>query len=223
MYAYQTHTGSSTRLSDTTWTKLKPNDRRTWNHLSSDGKLAILRDRPSDPSPPPFRPGEATTFERKVNYEEVTETAETNETANDTVLAAMARNKNKHSADLQRLLSSSNDTTLDEKVIDGIRYRRCSCHETISYRVNAAPRHRKDTDLIDRGANGGIAGENLRVIEHTGRTVNVEGIDNHQLVDIPIVTAGGVTQTHKGPAIAIFHQYAYTGRSKSIHSSAQLE
>ncbi|KAG7345008.1 hypothetical protein IV203_032539 [Nitzschia inconspicua] len=114
MYAYQTHTGPSTRLSDTTWAKLKPNDQRTWNHLSFDGKLAIIRDHPSNPSPPPFRPGEATTFERKVNNEEVTETVETNETANNMVLSAMARNKNKHSADPQRMLSSSNDMTHDE-------------------------------------------------------------------------------------------------------------
>ncbi|KAG7340327.1 hypothetical protein IV203_023870 [Nitzschia inconspicua] len=218
IYAYQTHTGSSTRLRDTTWSQLKPNDRRTWNHLSTDGKLTILSDRPSDPSPPPFRPGEATHFERKVNHEGIADTEETNERPNE-------KDKKMHPEDLQHMLPSPTptDKTQDETVINGIRYRRCSCHETTSYRADTASRGKKETDLVDRGANGGIAGENLRVIEQTGRTVNVAGIDNHQLIDIPIVTAGGVTQSHKGPVITIFHQYACTGRGKSVHSSAQLE
>ncbi len=53
--------------------------------------------------------------------------------------------------------------------------------------------------------------------------VNVRGIDNHQITNIPIVTAGGVVKTQHGPAIAILHQYAYTGQGKTIHSSGQLE
>ena len=77
--------------------------------------------------------------------------------------------------------------------------------------------------LIDRGANGGIAGDDLRLINRTGRQVDIQGIDNHQLVDIPIVTAGAVLNTQRGPVIGIFHQYAYTGKGRSIHSSSQLE
>ena len=42
-------------------------------------------------------------------------------------------------------------------------------------------------------------------------------------MDIPIVTAGGVVNTQRGPAIAIMHQYAYTGKGKTIHSCGQLE
>jgi len=53
--------------------------------------------------------------------------------------------------------------------------------------------------------------------------VDVRGIDNHQITNIPIVTAGGVITTQHGPAIAILHQYAYTGQGKTIHSSRQLE
>jgi len=53
--------------------------------------------------------------------------------------------------------------------------------------------------------------------------VDVRGIDNHQIVDIPIVTAGGVVKTQHEPAIVILHQYAYTGQGRTIHSSAQLE
>ena len=35
--------------------------------------------------------------------------------------------------------------------------------------------------------------------------------------------AGRVIKTQHGPAIAILHQYAYTGQGKTIHSSGQLE
>ena len=43
------------------------------------------------------------------------------------------------------------------------------------------------------------------------------------MTEIPIVTAGGVINTQRGPVIAIMHQYAYTGKGKSIHSCVQLE
>ena len=77
--------------------------------------------------------------------------------------------------------------------------------------------------LVDRGANGGIAGVDIRIIAKTGRSVDIQGIDSHRINEIPIVTAGGVINTQKGPVIAIMHQYAYTGKGKSIHSCAQLE
>ena len=53
--------------------------------------------------------------------------------------------------------------------------------------------------------------------------MDIKGIDNHRINEIPIVTAGGVINTQKGSVIAIMHQYAYTGKGKSIHSCAQLE
>ena len=63
----------------------------------------------------------------------------------------------------------------------------------------------------------------MRIINKTDRFVDVRGIDNHQIVDIPIVTAGGVVNTQRGPVIAVMHQYAYTGKGKTIHSCGQLE
>jgi hypothetical protein len=57
----------------------------------------------------------------------------------------------------------------------------------------------------------------------TGRHVDVHGIDDHQIVDIPIVAAGGVMDTQRGPVVAIMHQYAYTRKGKTIHSCGRLE
>ena len=93
----------------------------------------------------------------------------------------------------------------------------------ISYKVASHHARKRDGALVDRGANGGIAGEDVCVIAKTGRQVDVQGIDNHQIVDVPIVTAGAVIQTQLGEVIAIMHQYAYTGKGKTIHSCGQLE
>ena len=80
-----------------------------------------------------------------------------------------------------------------------------------------------DLSLVDRGANGGLAGDDVRVIFKTNRTVNIRGIDNHRLTNIDIGTVGGVVDTHKGPVIAIMHQYALLGKGHSIHSPCQIE
>ena len=63
----------------------------------------------------------------------------------------------------------------------------------------------------------------MRVIDQTERSVDIRGIDNHQVTNIPIATVGGVISTQRGEAIAIMHQYAYTGKGKTIHSSGQME
>ena len=78
--------------------------------------------------------------------------------------------------------------------------------------------------LVDRGANGGLCGTDVRLLEKTGRSVDIQGIDNHQITDVPIVTtAGAVAHTQRAHVIIILHQYAYIGRGKTIHSSGQLE
>jgi hypothetical protein len=41
--------------------------------------------------------------------------------------------------------------------------------------------------------------------------------------DVPIGTVGAVVNTQRGEVIAIMHQYAYTGKDGTIHSSSQLQ
>ena len=41
--------------------------------------------------------------------------------------------------------------------------------------------------LIDRGANGGLAGLDVRILERTGRTVSVTGIANHELPGLDLL------------------------------------
>jgi hypothetical protein len=78
--------------------------------------------------------------------------------------------------------------------------------------------------LIDRGANGGgVAGSDTRLIDKSLRSVHIQGINDHMIKDVPIGTVGAVVNTQRGEVIAIMHQYAYTGKGGTIHSSGQLE
>ena len=72
--------------------------------------------------------------------------------------------------------------------------------------------------------NGGILGnEGFHIIHTHSRTVDVSGIDNHEVTGLKMVDAAGLVHTHKGDAIAIMRQYAYHGSHRTIHSSAQIE
>jgi hypothetical protein len=60
--------------------------------------------------------------------------------------------------------------------------------------------------LIDKGANGGVAGNDVRVIVKTGRTVDIHWIDNHQSTNIDVGTVRGVIQTQKEPVIGMMNK-----------------
>jgi hypothetical protein len=57
----------------------------------------------------------------------------------------------------------------------------------------------------------------------TDREVDVSGIDNHQMNNLGIVTAGGVVATQRGEVLLVMHQYAHVPQGRTIHSSIQLE
>ena len=85
-------------------------------------------------------------------------------------------------------------------------------------RVNQSNNH-----LIDRGANGGLAGADMRVIHTTPRKINIVGIDDHELTGLNVVTAAALLDTQKGPIIGAFHEYAHLGKGRSIHAPGQME
>jgi hypothetical protein len=80
-----------------------------------------------------------------------------------------------------------------------------------------------DKALVDRGANGGIFGDDMIIVEGSERHVDVSGLDGHKVSQLRIVTAQALIQTHKGEAIATFHQMAYLGKGHSILSCIQME
>ena len=94
----------------------------------------------------------------------------------------------------------------------------------VEYRVSAGITRSQRGSLVDRGANGGILGNDARVIfEYENRTVDVTGIDNHELNALKIVDAVGKVTSQLGDVIVVLRQYAYHGTNRSIHSSGQME
>jgi hypothetical protein len=84
-------------------------------------------------------------------------------------------------------------------------------NKTLTYTLqksNVKPR--SSGALIDCGANVGLAGADCRIIAmNPDSFVNIEGIDRHQVTNIPVVTCGAYTVTkNHGPVILIFHQFA---------------
>ena len=115
------------------------------------------------------------------------------------------------------------NTTIHEVERDGAIYRTYDFNMAhITYNIsnyNAS----KSGSLIDRGANGGLVGDDVTIKYKTGRFVDVSGIDNHTVNNLEIVTAAGYVHTSKGPRIVIMNQYAYLGHGKSIHCATQME
>jgi hypothetical protein len=154
----------------------------------------------------------------------------TSDASKSVLLAHLTKRTNLPPGDLQRVLSSSinkpkgsSSVTMKSSDINinGKQYREVSMTNTLY--VASDHRTVRRGALIDRGANGGIAGDDVRIIHESGRQVGVQGINNHQIVNIPIVMAGAVINTRCGEVILIMNQYAWTKKGKTIHSSGQME
>ena len=76
---------------------------------------------------------------------------------------------------------------------------------------------------MDRGANGGVAGGNMRPISWTNRMVDLNGADKHTVQELQIRTFSAVTESECGPIIAVFPQMAYIPDGKTIISCPQVE
>ena len=77
--------------------------------------------------------------------------------------------------------------------------------------------------LVDCGANGGLAGSDMRVPHKPHQEINIQGIDNHEVTGLDVVTAATLLNTSQGKVIGVFNEYAYLGKGSSIHSSGHLE
>ena len=77
--------------------------------------------------------------------------------------------------------------------------------------------------LVDHGANEGLAGSEMHVLHKTHRKINIQDIDNHEVTGLDVVTAATLLNTPQGKVIGMFNEYAYLWKGPSIHSSGQLE
>jgi hypothetical protein len=75
--------------------------------------------------------------------------------------------------------------------------------------------------LVDCDAIAGICGTDM-VLKDSKRFVDVVGLAGNKS-SLRIVTAQALISTHKGDAIATFHQMALLGKGKSILSCHRLK
>ena len=119
----------------------------------------------------------------------------------------------------QSINASDDDASDITKVLSAKRSRQIQvCKRYLFQHANHT-----NNQLVDRGANGGLAGSDMRVIHKTHCKINISGIDNHEVTGLDVVTAATLLNTSLGKVIGIFNEYAYLGKGSSIHSSGQLE
>ena len=175
------------------------------SHLSTPNK---------SPSPLPHKPTPQQTAKTQQVHTHQSDESPTDKTSIETTpsdpLLAMVH---------QSINTSDDDVSDITKVLSAKRSRQIKvCKHYLFQHANHT-----NNQLVDRGANGGLAGSDMRVIYKTHRKINISGIDNHEVTGLDVVTAATLLNTSLGKVIGIFNEYAHLGEKSSIHSSGQLE
>ena len=95
-------------------------------------------------------------------------------------------------------------------------------HNHLFYHVSQA-KQAQHGSLVDRGANGGLAGSDARVLSKSSRKCTVTGIDQHQINGLDIVQCAALVNTNHGYVNLIMNEYVYYGKGHTIHSSGEIE
>ena len=92
----------------------------------------------------------------------------------------------------------------------------------ITYHVDKSLQS-KNESLVDRGANGGIAGSDVRILSKSPRRCDVTNIHHHEMLDLDIVQCAALVQAQHGIVNLIMNEYTCSGQGPTIHSSGQIE
>ena len=218
---FQSHfQGSST--SNTQKTLLpKP----TWEKPSKDQQQMIINHKPNsgsphlstpNKSPSPFlhlptpqqtaKPQQVHTHQ---SDESTTDTIKTETTPSDHLLA-MAHQS----------INTSDDAAPD--ISNVLSVKRSSQIQVCQHYLFQHANH-TNQQLIDHGANEGLAGPDMRGIHRNYRKIKIQDIDNHEAADLDVFTAATLLNIPQGKVIGMINEYAYLWKGSSIHSSGQLE
>eukprot|EP00977_Amphora_coffeiformis_P024461 scaffold15918_cov194-Amphora_coffeaeformis.AAC.1 len=117
--------------------------------------------------------------------------------------------------------SANNFSTNEQEVMCNGRHYRLA----VTYRISQADQRDTRGSLVDGGANGGMFGDDVRVLEFVEHaTVDITGINNAEVNGLRIAQGAAVVETiNDGPIIVIMLQYANLGHGKTIHSKGQME
>ena len=76
----------------------------------------------------------------------------------------------------------------------------------------------KHGSLVDRGAYGGLAGSDVRILSRSSRRCTVTGIDSHELQGLDVVQCAALVQTNHGIVNLIMTESACYGKGHTIYS-----
>ena len=82
-----------------------------------------------------------------------------------------------------------------------------SINHHLTYHVAQASQA-KHGSLVDRGANGGLAGSDVRILSRASRKCTVTGIDSHELQSLDVVQCAALVETNHGIVNLIMNEYA---------------
>ena len=174
-------------------------------HLSTPNK---------SPSPLPHKP----TPQQTAKSQQV-HTHQSDESTTDTI-----KTETTHSVPLLAMVHRSINTSDDDASdISNVLSVKRSRQIQVCQRYLFQHANHTNQQLVNHGANGGLAGSDMRVIHKKHQKINIQGIDNHEVTGLDVVTAATLLNTSQGKVIGIFNEYAYLGKGSSIHSSGQLE
>ena len=81
----------------------------------------------------------------------------------------------------------------------------------------------KHGSLVDRGANGGLAGSDVRILSRSSSKCTVTGIDSHELQSLDVIQCAALVEPNHGIFNLFMNEYACNGKGLTIHSSGQIE
>ena len=119
---------------------------------------------------------------------------------------------------------STGDETVEVQVqnINGVTWYAAN---NINYRVKSFEADSAHAgSLIDGGANGPMAGDDMRIMGTIpGTVIDVTAACDSTHTDLPSQIMSGYVLTHKGPVIVFASHYAGYNKGHTIHSKGQLE
>ena len=197
----------------------------TWEKPSKDQQQMIIDHTPNSgsphlstsnksPSPFPHLP----TPQQTVKPQQV-HTHQSDESTTDTIKTETTP------SDLQLAMAHQSINTSDDAAPDisnVLSVKRSSQIQVCQHYLFQHANH-TNQQLVDHGANEGLAGPDMRGIHRTYRKIKIQDIGNHEVADLDVVTAATLLNTPQGKVTDIFNEYAYLWKGSSIHSSGQLE
>ena len=139
-------------------------------------------------------------------------------------ISAAELRANVSASDPRSILKKETKDNSHQVIINGEPYVPKKYSMNLHYRVSLHEQTDGTQPLMDRGSNGGVAGSDVRKLySHPHKRVTIEGIDRHQIKDVPLGTFGGVVSTSAGLAILVLPFYAEMGRGPTILCPAQME